>query len=104
MVLLQYYYKALSLLREILKKEKKKEHLAITVASRALFGKHNETCRLLTMKKGLRSRGANKKKKKTVNKTVKVLSLAKKTDPYLCKNRFQVKAFLNCLPCSRTFA
>lgn len=104
MVLLQYYYKALSLLREILKKEKKKEHLAITAASRALFEKHNETCRLLTMKKGLRSRGANKKKKKTVNKTVKVLSLAKKPDPYLCKNRFQVKAFLNCLPCSRTFA
>lgn len=78
MVLLQYYYKALSLLREILKKEKKKEHLAITAASRALFGKHNETRRLLTMKKGLRSRGANKKKKKTVNKTVKVLSLAQK--------------------------
>lgn len=85
MVLLQYYYKALSLLREILKKEKKKEHLAIT----ALFGKHNETCRLLTMKKGLRSRGANKKKKKTVNKTVKVLSLAKKKTPTSARTDFK---------------
>lgn len=92
MVLLQYYYKALSLLREILKKEKKKEHLAITAASRALFGKHNETRRLLTMKKGLRSRGANKKKKKTVNKTVKVLSLAKKKRPLPLQEQISSKS------------
>lgn len=88
MVLLQYYYKALSLLREILKKEKKKEHLAITAASRALFGKHNETRRLLTMKKGLRSRGANKKKKKTV----KVLSLATKKRPLPLQEQISSKS------------